>query len=263
MTRRPGAIATRDCASWRRLVRVIGVPRCSSAARFGPAARCAAADRPFQERANARMAAVARQAATRADWRSRRATERPPAAVGLISAGCAGARIQRRRASSGWSPHPDRRGVPGDPASPLGVTGVGTARVGRGRCRRGPGGDVHARAVGDGLRRDVRAQPEGGAERLALTGPQPTGREAQPTARSATQTRPGPHEPQRARRPVARPQPAHRRVSAVSDADPVRDQVAWPREPRLCRLVDVDGRGTVWAAGPGPLAVVVVTLSNR
>ena len=32
---------------------------------------------------------------------------------------------------------------------------------------------------------------------------------------------------------VARPQPAHRRVAAVSDADPVRDQVAGPRGARV------------------------------
>jgi hypothetical protein len=55
----------------------------------------------------------------RPERRRRRATEGPPAAVGLISAGCARAGIQRRRASLLLgAPHPDPRGVTVVPASP-------------------------------------------------------------------------------------------------------------------------------------------------
>ena len=67
---------------------------------------------------------------------------------------------------------------------------------------------------------------EGGAERLALTRPQEADGQAQPTVPSATQALRRPHEPQCARRPVARSQVAHRRVTAVSDAYSVGDEVA-------------------------------------
>ena len=66
-------------------------------------------------------------------------------------------------------------------------------------------------------------------------------------ARCAPQRQRRSEEPQCTRRPVARPQPARRRVAAVSDADPVRDEVARPREPRSRRLVDDDRRAFLTA----------------
>jgi hypothetical protein len=58
--REPGARSS-DCGSYNLFHHTFptATPRRSSAAKFGPAARCAAADRPFQKRANARMAGVA------------------------------------------------------------------------------------------------------------------------------------------------------------------------------------------------------------
>ena len=109
-------------------------------------------------------------------------------------------------------------------------TGVGGARQGWARRRwavpvaAGTQWDVHAPTVGDGSRRDVRAQPEGHAERLALTGLQHRNREAQPTARCAMQARAGTDKRQRARRQITCPQSTRRHVAAVSDRDPVGDE---------------------------------------
>ena len=171
----------------------------------------------------------------------------------------------RRRASSGSRPHPDRLGVPVEPASRRpGVVRRGRAgrerRVGRERRSGGSDasggsgdgattGDVHARVVLDGPRRDVLAQPEGGLERPALTGPQQRDREAPPAARSAIQTAPWP--PRTSARAAPGRTPARSRIGALPrflTADPVRDEVARPREPRLRRLVDLDRRRDFFTA---------------
>ena len=102
----------------------------AAAARSVPAARCAAADRSFQEQAKTHVARVA--------------ARRPPGLTSMMIGGRPKAARRRRphlsrlrgrgdsppRAGSACGPHPDRRGVPGDPASPrLGDDGV----VGQGR----------------------------------------------------------------------------------------------------------------------------------
>ena len=166
------------------------VPGCSSVARFGPAVRCAAADRPFEVRANL-------------PWQGW-----PAGGVPRLTGRSAG----------------DRNGRPPPSASSQQAARARTfAAAGQAWARRtpivavSPARPALARLVTVSLS-NVGAQPEGDAERPALTRLQRADHGAPSAARCAAHTQRRPYERQRARRPVARPHPAHRRAAAILTA---------------------------------------------
>ena len=181
-----------------------------------------------------------RQARVRrlADWRSSLPQHAGSGFPDSVTRKGQSGRARRARPASGM-PHPlcDQRGLRGDPGSTPGRRSaswrartftaagqpwgsarrtpiVAASRAWRRRqaaaCAVGPVGRLSAGAVGDGLRRNVGAQLEGGTECPALTRPQRADHVAPSAARCPPHTQGRSDEPQCTWRPVAGPQPADR-----------------------------------------------------